>query len=1167
MNANFYRLILAALLSCLMAPAFGQFGVNGLAFAENKGQFTYVDGSKCEMAKFKYVLTTSTFDIYLRNDGISYVFKKHLKDTSSSPLADSVSMYRLDMKLVGASTSPTIIASDTNDGVFNYYSSAKTGGITGVRYYRHIKYVNVYPNIDWVVYCLPNDTVGIKYDFIVRPGGDPRLITMQFLGATRIDTSATGDARVHTALGSILERKPESYQKRPLGQNVSVRSHFELAGATTLKFKVPTYDSRLELVIDPYLTWATFFGTFTARENQFGAESGELIRDCNSQNYSNQVYHKPLNYHFHSSVVDKANNLWVSGVNTTNHSAIPNASGGITFAPTHRSQLYFCKFDVNRKLTAMSLLTERIYFPEILGNNFNSQYSTVFSTDMAVGVNNHIWVTGYIHYPIFSINICEPSMRKNIVDSMFFTDPIRHPKMFTHFSRPEQYNGLTDYFLIKLNPDNTLAFNGLYGGEGNDATNSIEVFTHEDKEYIMVAGHTNSPNLNVMPSASLKDKIHKCPIDLTFSITPYVPCIEGNEIFANVHISNPSSPPFVNPFTLEDSPVLPTYLICTYLQIVCPDASLGLTRQDGFIAIFKGEDIHSVASCYTCVAPPPVYQTYFGGDNPDFFEDIALVPGTGGGPGTPNAQFWLLGATNSHKFDFIPPFKRDHSFTTAVNWGGDWTGVMSSVAPGKEHLLTNQSVPEPLAEFPCNFDYFLLKLTFNIDTDERLTPTQFFMYGGTGSEPSSECIEQCYVNYINQPDQCERIKDNLMKYKLRSSLEIADDGSVFLFGSTNSVRSGQNFPISTSSAKRKVSDIGASEYPQDGCIARFKEISSGGSTMIDMLYSSFWGGNGIDIITASQQSFSMPKKIWITGHTSSSNFQIYNKTRSSEFAIPLAPTITYKPGFAVNPNPRFAAFVASIDLSDYSNKYLTYYTGHQPHGITLSNNLSIAFASGREEIFWVGGADKEIPLFQPRSSGALIPFFSMIRATMRPQSLNTNCPLRYDYWGSLLPYIARIEEECTRGSYHALEPYEVDNSAYNTVRRPSFYNHDLSMTHSMTRDRYGYRYYVGAKLYADEPLKQQDNDTADDCLLYLKRDIDEMPCFTITEFRHRKESASDYYFDTCGKEHIVCPGASEASLYCSERFCFMNQVMYRYRQREINRCSDDECVFTDRCPE
>lgn len=266
-----------------IATAKAQYEANAkerpVVFIPNRGQVVDSDGNP--RPDLLYSTSGGGVQLYFRKTGISYVFArveeqpKPVNGTISEatgkpmrPIEESmdeplVSVYRMDMELEGCNTNAEIVSEEQTKEYFNYYLAHCPEGITEVHGYKRVVYKNIYNNIDLVFH---SSKYGVKYDFVVRPGGDASAIKMRYDNAEDIALKAGRKLQLSTPLGSIQEDAPVTYSitnntYQPLAMNGRpVRSHFVLEG-NTIGFAVEEYDHNQTLVIDPYVLWSTYMGS------------------------------------------------------------------------------------------------------------------------------------------------------------------------------------------------------------------------------------------------------------------------------------------------------------------------------------------------------------------------------------------------------------------------------------------------------------------------------------------------------------------------------------------------------------------------------------------------------------------------------------------------------------------------------------------------------------------------------------------------------------------------------------------------------------------------------------------------------------------------------------------------------------------------------------------
>jgi hypothetical protein len=118
---------------------------------------------------------------------------------------------RLDMQLVGeTSMLPDAISSSQRIQEKHFYlPHCGPNGITNVHSYNRIVYPGIYPNIDLWVF---SGALGQKIMFVVWPGGDPDVITLDFTGQNQIIEDFDGWLHLLLADKWISLPQPVAYQ-------------------------------------------------------------------------------------------------------------------------------------------------------------------------------------------------------------------------------------------------------------------------------------------------------------------------------------------------------------------------------------------------------------------------------------------------------------------------------------------------------------------------------------------------------------------------------------------------------------------------------------------------------------------------------------------------------------------------------------------------------------------------------------------------------------------------------------------------------------------------------------------------------------------------------------------------------------------------------------------
>jgi hypothetical protein len=251
---------------------------NNLFFIENKGQITDQHYNPRNDIQFK-LAASGGLNIFIGSGAIHYQFSKfddagaetqnagNLPHTSL-PLGEGWggALYRLDVELLNANKNAQVITEDKQPYYENYYTPGTGAHGATAHTYKRITYKNIYPQIDWVLYTSSplnshsfsegmsgEGRGGAKHEFIIHKGGNVSDIKIQYSGATTLQLNSDGSLIAATPMGEIAEQAPLTYQVN----GKEIRSTFVLEG-NTLSYSVGSYSG--ELVIDPTLMWATYYG-------------------------------------------------------------------------------------------------------------------------------------------------------------------------------------------------------------------------------------------------------------------------------------------------------------------------------------------------------------------------------------------------------------------------------------------------------------------------------------------------------------------------------------------------------------------------------------------------------------------------------------------------------------------------------------------------------------------------------------------------------------------------------------------------------------------------------------------------------------------------------------------------------------------------------------------
>jgi hypothetical protein len=210
---------------------------------ENCGQIKSTNSNDADAVL--YFVHSSDFSAFIKANCISYQFFATQEGANAT-----AETHRIDMRLIGANPKAISTASNAAQYTESFYTDNCSAPIQASAFGK-VTIANVYPNIDWIIYTSAN---GLKYDFIVHPGGNPNDIQIAFDNADNIRLNSQGGLDIISKLGTIAEAAPISFQGKR-----KVNSSFKL-DSNRLSFQLGVYNTKADLTIDPDVLWTTYFG-------------------------------------------------------------------------------------------------------------------------------------------------------------------------------------------------------------------------------------------------------------------------------------------------------------------------------------------------------------------------------------------------------------------------------------------------------------------------------------------------------------------------------------------------------------------------------------------------------------------------------------------------------------------------------------------------------------------------------------------------------------------------------------------------------------------------------------------------------------------------------------------------------------------------------------------
>ncbi|MFC2101717.1 SBBP repeat-containing protein [Bacteroidota bacterium] len=232
-------------------------------FIENQGQWP---------EEVLYLTRIGGLDAWITKEGVVYDFYKikEVEEVGQSNIQfleetdpgiekqKGMQRYGQVVKLqLQKSKTPLLKPVQKQDGYYNYFlGNDERKWASHVALYKEIKLENVYEDIDLKYYF---DQGYLRYDYIVKPGGDPNEIKFELVGDDGHSIKPSGELVFDSRFGEIAQKELTLYQVVDgLKKKVSGEFVFDQKD-NSFGFKIKNYDPSKELIIDP-LVYSTFLG-------------------------------------------------------------------------------------------------------------------------------------------------------------------------------------------------------------------------------------------------------------------------------------------------------------------------------------------------------------------------------------------------------------------------------------------------------------------------------------------------------------------------------------------------------------------------------------------------------------------------------------------------------------------------------------------------------------------------------------------------------------------------------------------------------------------------------------------------------------------------------------------------------------------------------------------
>ncbi|MGE5397659.1 MAG: SBBP repeat-containing protein, partial [Chitinophagales bacterium] len=225
-----------------------------LFFIENRGQID---------RQVLYYTEGGSQGLYFTPSSLTFTLTKSPKPTNTSlnpeisgkgliPQATEQERWAVKLNFIGANKAKPYGEALTPTRV-SYFEGQPEEWKTGLNTCSRIVYPDLWPGIDLV---FKGDSKGLKYEFIVAPGADPKQIKLAWQGAESIKINKQGGMEIDTPIGGFTDQAPTAWQGEGNNRQTVDSSFYLHSGISKCQewgFKLGSYDPARILIIDPVI--------------------------------------------------------------------------------------------------------------------------------------------------------------------------------------------------------------------------------------------------------------------------------------------------------------------------------------------------------------------------------------------------------------------------------------------------------------------------------------------------------------------------------------------------------------------------------------------------------------------------------------------------------------------------------------------------------------------------------------------------------------------------------------------------------------------------------------------------------------------------------------------------------------------------------------------------
>ena len=369
------------------------------------------------------------------------------------------------LRLVGAKKHARVEGLEPTGGISSYFTGRdeKTWFI-GIPHYAKLRYKDVYGGIDLVYYGSGRN---IEYDFVVRPGADPKQIQLAFSEPVRLDH------------GDLIVARLRQHKPRVLQDGREVAASYRITGSNRVELALASYDHSRSVIIDPVLEFSTYIGGP-------GGDNGV------------------------QTIVDSSGNIYLTGytqspaspsLNPFQQTNIVNLAPFVMkFTPQAKQIIYFVVLGSNGWDESYGMAVDSSGSAVVVGhtisatfplkNAFESDYISEYGTDFVTKLSSDARSLVYSTYYGGSREELNGAVQLDSQGNAYVAGSTWSPDFPTLQALQPTLAGGFDWFLGKFSPLGTLIFSTYFGGSGDEYSQGMALAP--DGSVFIVGGSPSS---------------------------------------------------------------------------------------------------------------------------------------------------------------------------------------------------------------------------------------------------------------------------------------------------------------------------------------------------------------------------------------------------------------------------------------------------------------------------------------------------------------------------------------------------------------------------------------------------------------------------------------------------------------------------------------------------